>query len=150
MKIKTSDLIDRALNWAVCKAEGDELAARNIEYPDQAKYYPTISPSTNWYQGGMIIERENITIIRADDDYEKDDQSSTGLKRVPVWFAECDQWVGHSTYTSYEGNNMEPTFMIGEGWGYYGPTPLIAAMRAYVAYKLGDEVDIPDELIRSV
>jgi hypothetical protein len=30
---------------------------------------------------------------------------------------------------------------------YYGPTPLIAAMRCYVASKLGDEVDVPEELI---
>jgi hypothetical protein len=28
-----------------------------------------------------------------------------------------------------------------------GPTPLIAAMRCYVASKLGDEVDIPEELV---
>ena len=41
-----------------------------------------------------------------------------------------------------------------EGWeacGYgftaTGPTPLIAAMRCYVASKLGDEVDVPDELL---
>lgn len=27
-----------------------------------------------------------------------------------------------------------------------GPTPLIAAMRCFVASKLGDEVDIPEEL----
>ena len=27
-----------------------------------------------------------------------------------------------------------------------GPTPLVAAMRAYVASKLGDEVEVPDEL----
>jgi hypothetical protein len=29
----------------------------------------------------------------------------------------------------------------------YGPTPLIAAMRCHVASKLGDEVEIPKELI---
>jgi len=29
-----------------------------------------------------------------------------------------------------------------------GPTPLVAAMRCYVASKLGDEVDVPDELKR--
>jgi hypothetical protein len=29
----------------------------------------------------------------------------------------------------------------------YGPTPLIAAMRCYVASKLGDEVEIPAELL---
>lgn len=28
----------------------------------------------------------------------------------------------------------------------YGPTPLIAAMCCYVASKLGDEVDVPEEL----
>ena len=29
----------------------------------------------------------------------------------------------------------------------YGPTPLIAAMRCYVASKLGDDVEIPEELM---
>ncbi len=29
----------------------------------------------------------------------------------------------------------------------YGPTPLIAAMRCYVASKLGDVVDVPEELV---
>ena len=28
-----------------------------------------------------------------------------------------------------------------------GPTKLIAAMRCYVASKLGDEVDVPEELL---
>jgi hypothetical protein len=42
----------------------------------------------------------------------------------------------------------------GEDWMAYifhdeecfGPTPLIAAMRCYVASKLGDEVEVPEEL----
>ena len=29
----------------------------------------------------------------------------------------------------------------------YGPTPLIAAMRCFVASKLGDEVEIPEDLM---
>lgn len=29
----------------------------------------------------------------------------------------------------------------------YGTTPLIAAMRCYCCSKLGDEVDVPDELV---
>lgn len=29
----------------------------------------------------------------------------------------------------------------------FGPTPLIAAMRCFVASKLGDEIDIPEELL---
>lgn len=32
----------------------------------------------------------------------------------------------------------------------FGPTPLVAAMRCYVASKLGDEVDVPDELVEGV
>lgn len=31
----------------------------------------------------------------------------------------------------------------------FGPTPLIAAMRCYVASKLGDEIDVPDALASS-
>ena len=34
---------------------------------------------------------------------------------------------------------------LGEGT-YEGPTPLIAAMRCYVASVLGDEVEVPDGL----
>lgn len=34
----------------------------------------------------------------------------------------------------------------GMGIDYHGPTLLIAAMRCYVASKLGDEVEIPEEL----
>lgn len=29
----------------------------------------------------------------------------------------------------------------------HGPTPLVAAMRCYVASKLGDEVEVPEELV---
>ena len=32
-------------------------------------------------------------------------------------------------------------------FGAFGPTMLIAAMRCYVASVLGDEVDVPDELL---
>ena len=37
-----------------------------------------------------------------------------------------------------------------QGWGFhcrhYGETPLIAAMRCYVASQLGDQVDVPEAL----
>lgn len=41
-----------------------------------------------------------------------------------------------------------PWFAISDSAGCKssGPTPLVAAMRAYVASKLGDEVEIPEEL----
>jgi hypothetical protein len=43
-------------------------------------------------------------------------------------------------------------FVLGDGWasGFQsGPTALIAAMRCHIAFKLGDEVEIPDELINN-
>lgn len=67
------------------------------------------TPSTDWSQGGPIIERERITLIACDNDFEA--QSRT----TPL---ACEE----------------------------GPTPLIAAMRCFVASRLGDEVDVPDEL----
>ena len=46
--------------------------------------------------------------------------------------------------------NEASTEWLASRWGYpkqqYGTTPLIAAMRCYVASKLGDEVNIPEEL----
>jgi len=124
--------------------EQRRIATRHRRDDAQPRSY---QPSTNWAQGGPIIERENITIIRANDEYECDEKGFTTLKRIPQWFAETSQWTGHSTTTSYEGENMEPTFMVEEEWGCYGPTPLIAAMRCYVASKLGEEVEAPEELL---
>lgn len=34
-----------------------------------------------------------------------------------------------------------------DGANGYGPTPLIAAMRCFVVAKLGDSVDVPEELV---
>src|SRR5690606_5748630 len=122
MKIKTSELVGVALDWAVAKCEG---------FYGHVDYRPT----TNWAQGGPIIERGNITIIRADNDY-------VDGRWVPKWFAETSQWVGHSASESYERQQMSPTFMISAEDGRYAPTPLVAAMRCFVACKLGDEVDM--------
>jgi len=39
-----------------------------------------------------------------------------------------------------------PAQQLDHDEGVYGPTPLIAAMRCFVASKLGEEVDVPQEL----
>lgn len=108
MKIKTAELQGAALDWAVWIIEhgnaklDDELIAALAPF----------SPSTDWAQGGPIIER-NRMYIRP---YYNDPPGQ--------WCAEC---------------GAEFTF---------GPTPLVAAMRCYVASKLGDEVDVPEELLK--
>ena len=77
------------------------------------------APTANWSQGGPIIERKEI-----------------GLKRN----APCSkgrEWEASPSITA-KGAGGE--------WGY-GPTPLVAAMRCYVASELGVEVEIPEELL---
>lgn len=124
MKIKTSELTGLALDWAVCKAEGDELAARNIEYPNQAKHFPTISPSTDWSLAGTIIEREGIEIN------VRNWTPSPGC-RLPGKY----EWSARLCYVRQTDCKQ------------FGPTPLIAAMRCYVDSKLGLEIDVPEELL---
>jgi len=73
--------------------------------------------STKWEFGGPIIEREKIEL------------KYLGYYNPPYWGA---LKFNPSAY---------------ERKGAVGPTPLIAAMRCYVASKLGDEVEVSDELL---
>lgn len=80
---------------------------------------PTVwSPSTKWEHGGPLIERERIAVFVAD----KLDFTS--------------EWCGvQHVYPAGDGERLRYI-------EHRGPTPLIAAMRAYVASKFGAEVDV--------
>jgi hypothetical protein len=52
--MKTSELTGAALDWAVAKCEG-----HGMEYFQVVDAY---TPSTDWAQGGPIIEREEIAL----------------------------------------------------------------------------------------
>jgi hypothetical protein len=63
----------------------------------------------------------------------------------------CGKWEHGGPIIERERINLEPFSNInGEQWSADGewdsPTPLIAAMRCYVASKLGEDVSIPEEL----
>lgn len=129
MKIKTADLIGPALDWAVATIEGYGGLRRNPHAFDQSLImnrgdgqcvlFSTLNYSTDWSQGGPIIEREKLE-VRAND-YE--------------WQAFC---FGFPTTRSHSGQKV---------WAS-GPTPLIAAMRCVVAAaNLGDEIYVPNELV---
>jgi hypothetical protein len=97
MKIKTSELTGYALDWAVNQIEEccDDPCAPLF--------------STDWAQGGPIIEREMIELVP---------------QSPALWEAMYrNQHIPHD-----------------------GPTPLIAAMRCFVASRLRDEIEIPEEL----
>lgn len=117
MKVKTNELSGAALDWAVAKCEGRQEPEVVNNFAVAWYTWPNTHYSTLWAQGGPIIEREGISIRYS----EKDARGA--------WYAV----LGPNRFLSpdHEGS---------------GPTPLIAAMRCYVASKLGDEVEIPEEL----
>ena len=98
--MKTSELTGATLDWAVAKCEGYRL-----DLVPEGEY----TPSTNWAQGGLIIELMGMNIIR------------TNKTDKEPWAACLTHYID-------------------------GATPLIAAMRCLVAYRMGDEVDVPEEL----
>lgn len=103
--MKTSELTGAALDWAVAVCE------HNVGWEPEGEdrdYY-----STDWSQGGPIIEREGIN----------------------VWVFDDVTWKAENPF-------------VGVDCVYEGDTPLIAAMRCYVASKLGDTVEIPAEVLK--
>lgn len=65
MKIKTADLTGAALDWAVAECRGfdgldEDLWLMRDGLADMPLHAYT--PSTDWAQGGPIIEREGITL----------------------------------------------------------------------------------------
>lgn len=106
--IKTHLLVGLALDWAVAKCEGkvsNDIDDFCLSCEGEYNY------STNWAQGGPIIEREKISL----------------LGYATIWNASAAEETIHD--------------------GCSGETALIAAMRCHVFSKLGDMVDIPDELV---
>jgi len=124
MKIKTSELTGPALDWAVAKCEAVKLhpipqnGVMEVHF-SQPNGGDSFSPSTDWAQAGPIIEREEISVSR-------EFSSSTNGYEWAAW-------------------TPAPIRDDAEAFGY-GPTLLTAAMRCYVASKLGDEVEVPDEV----
>ena len=119
--MKTSELTGTALNWAVAKCKYPELvwgssigihhASHQIVIPHLPEPQCYWNPSTEWAQGGPIIERGKIAL-----DYFED-------------------LCGAGVYADGELKFLS-----------HGPTPLIAAMRCYVASKLGNDIEIPEGL----
>jgi hypothetical protein len=64
--MKTSELLDIALNWAVAICQNVEFDENNepIWFDDDGAFASRTeySPSTDWAQGGPTIERENIEL----------------------------------------------------------------------------------------
>ena len=120
--MKTSELTGATLDWAVAKCMGHTEVITDFGAYIRIKTRPTGSltfcPSTDWSVAGPIIERERISVRISFED-------ERGTWTSHIW------GFSKGTHTTVFEN---------------GNTPLIAAMRCYVASKLGDEVDVPEEL----
>lgn len=135
--IKTADLAGPALDWAVAKAEGAEFYRSSINAiharvdgkfiggfvtcNGRATAMPDriFCPHRSWEQGGPIIEQIQGFELKC------------WLESKPE--SRCEAHIHN-----YDGD-----------WIAFGPTPLIAAMRAYVASKLGSTIEIPAELVNA-
>lgn len=119
MKHRVSELEGGLLDALVASAEG--MAARvnengdcvlTVGFPEGEVEF---EPSTNWTEGGPIIERKRISIVAPG--------------------GQLKEWQAHAKYTMPSPPERLAT--------QYGPMPLVAAMRAYVASKFGEEVELP-------
>lgn len=150
MRINTAELTGAALDWAVASAKGYSKIAQTIsgEIKEFLKMHAEgyHNYSTDWAQGGPIIERERISIIRLEDDSATDDNGDY-CGRIPAYGAVIGEYFDEAQLRSSYGEALGEIVYIGYELVTKGQTPLIAAMRCYVAGWLGDAVDIPKELL---
>lgn len=126
MLVKTSELIGPALDWVVAQAIGNPAHMQEDGDGTVVHGYSAVwSPSTDWSQGGPLIEKYQVATIPEAHD------GRTGTECSEKWYAVI-YYDGGEQYTAERCDS-----------------PLIAACRAIVAAKLGDQVDVPDELMQS-
>jgi hypothetical protein len=117
MKRKTSELLGAQLDWAVAAA--DNLLPKHISF-DTNLTHPLVLDGIQSY-GPSFVWSQGGPIIERE---------------------------GISIYPDESGDMPEVKWSADSPdalrWG--GPTPLIAAMRCFVASKLGDEIEIPQPL----
>lgn len=124
--MKTSELTGAALDWAVAQADGLQPHTMGTAWwirvtdprDGSIDYCEMPQYSTDWAQCGPIIEREKIE-----------------------W-----QWLPSSEKSHQYGARKPSLGGLNRTFCMDGPTVLVAAMRCYVASRLGDEVDVPEEL----
>ena len=123
IKLKTSELTGAALDWAVAKCEGRKPSCytgivRATAHPDFPDSPPIFGPELNYLTDWA--------------------QGGPIIERERISIEDCQDGAG----LYWEATRIEPP-AVSEA---RGPTPLVAAMRCYVISKLGDEVEVPDEL----
>lgn len=127
--IKVADATNIQLDWLVAKCEETVLRQPELGLMRHAFGYGKYRPTTNPAQMWPIIEREGISLL------------------APTTYYLGPE--GHPFPVTYwrasKGMRSGPT-QEGEVVRMRGSDGLIAAARCYVASKLGEEVEVPEEL----
>ena len=160
MKVKVSEATRHQLNWMVAKAEGHELMLFDALWRDNAarKGYPAheVERHLQWQpQRGrqIIVEVRHLQL----DQRNPEVLTPTRCARdIPDY---CTDWSQGGPIIERELLFPEPLLDTncalirwrcrnwkGDGSDFYGPTPLISAMRCFCVSKLGEEVEVPEEL----
>ena len=123
MKIKTKDLIRHTLDWAVALCEKKPITL---------------------FCGVMLRNGPILSTTHADPlaKWSPSTYWSQGGPIIERYQLDIEWVTSNRCRASYDW--LDEEFYEG-----FGPTPLIAAMRCYVASKLGDEVDVPNELMEN-
>lgn len=138
--MKVSELTGPLLDLWVAKAEGMEFVmhrghpAKEVVFdPDlhahdfdlkSFKAWIYFQPSSQWAEGGPIIEREEIELSSPGSPVHRHGGPNGGWGRSGLWSA-CTWKAGASG---------------GRSISHHETSPLIAAMRCYVTHKFGNEV----------
>lgn len=124
--MKTQDLIGAQLDWAVAKCEGYALTSDGIS--------------------NLLVRGNEMLLLGP---------GSSSLNYSPTCY-----WMQGGEIIEREGigirqyGDFPESRWQADKWAFKfvdpmatGPTPLIAAMRCFCASRLGDEINIPEELL---
>jgi hypothetical protein len=132
-KVKTRELTGAALDWAVAVCEGRKIAH------DPMGFGGHTSEGGYWVWEDHGIRNPKTVYAKIGRQYSP---STLPAQGHPIIERELICTICPSTGDFWDAR--KPTFPPDY---VRGPTPLIAAMRCYVASKMGEEIDIPEELV---
>ena len=139
---KTSELTGAALDWAVATAEKLPLRLDPMGFRRDS---PDALQAGWWVWFGTPFSMILGYTPKSNKDQRGYSPSADWAQGGPIIEREAltvkMRHPNPRLWVSYNGWNHDP------GFSTSGPTALIAAMRCYVASKLGDEVEVPEELV---
>ena len=121
MLVKSYDLTGGALDWACAKALGHTVIIDgNMWIVDSAMRYELPSLySEDAVETLHMLKEYKISLMYVEEDDPYPIDDGPWSANIP-----------------------------GQKYGYTGPTPEIAICRCVVAYKLGEDIEIPNELLK--